>query len=57
MTIEGIEPCKWLPATIAYEWAMIRVQLLVAFAVMLSREALATPWPLAVEGLLIIVRA
>jgi len=57
MTIEGIKPCKRLPATIAYERAMIRVQLLMALAVMLSCKALATPWPLAVEGLLIIVRA
>jgi hypothetical protein len=57
VTIEGVKPCKWLPAAIAYEWAMIRVQLLVSLAIMLSRKAFAAPWPLALEGLFIVVRA
>jgi hypothetical protein len=55
MTVKGIKPCERLPTTLAYEWTMIGVQLLVALAVMLSCEALATPWPLAVEGFFIIV--
>ena len=55
MTVKGIKPCKGLPTTLAYEWTMIRVQLLVALAVMLSCKAFATPWPLAVEGFFVIV--
>ena len=55
MTIEGVKPCKRLPTTLAYEWTMIRVQLLVALAVPLSYEALATPWPLATEGFFLVV--
>jgi hypothetical protein len=57
MTVEGIKSCKWLSAAIAYEWAMIRVQLLVALAVMLPCKAFATSRPLALEGLFIVVRA
>jgi hypothetical protein len=56
MTIERIKPREGLPATIASEWAVVRMQLLVALAVMLPRKTFAAPRPLALEWFLVIVR-
>jgi len=56
VTIERIKPCKRLPATVASEWAVIRMQLLVALAVMLPRETFPASRPFALERLLVIVR-
>ena len=57
MTINGVEPCKRFPATLANESVGIRVQLLMALEVMLPCEVLATPWRLAAEGFFITMRA
>jgi hypothetical protein len=56
VTIERIKPRKGLPATVTSEWAVVRMQLLVALAVMLPRKTFAAPRPLALERFLVIVR-
>jgi hypothetical protein len=56
VTIERIKPRKGFPATVTSEWAVVRMQLLVALAVMLPRKTFAAPRPLALERFLVIVR-
>jgi len=56
VTIKRVKPREGLPATVASEWAMIRMQLLVALAVMLSRKTFAASRPFALEGFLVVVR-
>lgn len=55
--IERIHPREVLFAALAGIRANVEVQLLVSLTVVLPGEALATPWPLALEGLLLRVRA
>lgn len=57
MAVKRIHPREVLVTPVACERSVVRVELLVALAVMLARKALATPWPLALEWLLLVVRA
>jgi hypothetical protein len=56
VAIERIKPRKGLPATVASEWAVVRMQLLVTLAVMLPRKTFTASRPFALEGFLIVVR-
>ena len=57
MTVQGIHASEVLLAAFARVWADVEVQLLVPLAIVLSREALAAPGPLALVRLLLCVRA
>jgi hypothetical protein len=56
VSIERIKPRKRLPATLASEWAVVRMQLLVTLAVMLPRKTFAASRPFALERFLVVVR-
>jgi hypothetical protein len=55
MSIQGVHPRKLLIASLTRERAVIRMQLFMAFTVMLSCESFPTSWPMTLEGLLLIV--
>jgi hypothetical protein len=55
MSVQSIHASKRLVAPFASEGAVVGMQLLVAFAVMLSGEALATAGPLALEWAFLVV--
>lgn len=55
MSVQSIHASKRLVAPLAGEGTVIRMQLLVAFTVVLSSKALATAGPLALEGAFLVV--
>lgn len=57
MTIERIHAREILLAPFAWIWSDIQMEELMTLAVMLSRKALATSWPLALIRLLFRVRS
>lgn len=57
MTVQGVHARKLLVTAVARKRAIIGVKLFVPFAVVLSSEAFAAPWPFADEGLLLVVRS
>jgi hypothetical protein len=57
MSIQSIHAGKGLVAAIAIEWSVVRVQLLVALAIVLSGKTFATSRPLALEGSFFVMRS
>lgn len=55
MSIQSIHPRKLLLASLAIERSIIRVELFVAFTIVLSRKAFVAPRPVTLEGFLFIV--
>lgn len=57
MSVQCIHPRELLAASLTCEGPVVSVELLVALAVVLASEALATSWPMALERLFLVVRA
>lgn len=57
VSVQCVHPRELLAASLACEGPVVGVELLVALAVVLAREALATARPMALERLFLVVRA
>ena len=55
MSVQCIHASEWLLTPFACERPVVGVQLLVTLAIVLPGKAFATPWPLALEWLLLVM--